>query len=37
MHFLIVGPLSHKIDLIHAIGQVVIETLGHLTIQWFMG
>ena len=26
MHFLIVGPLFHIIDLIHTIGQVVIET-----------
>ena len=30
MHFLIIGPLLHIIDLIHAIGQVVIETLGPL-------
>ena len=36
MHFLIIGPLLHIIDLIHAIEQVVIETLGLLTIQWLM-
>ena len=36
MHFLIVGPLFHIIDLIHTIGQVVIETYGPLAIQWFM-
>ena len=36
MHFLIVGPLLHIIDLIHTTEQVVIETLGPLTIQWFM-
>ena len=36
MHFLIIGPLLHIIDLIHAIKQVVIETLGPLTIQWLM-
>ena len=36
MHFLIIGPLLHIIDLIHAIEQMVIETLGPLTIQWLM-
>ena len=36
LHFLIIGPLLHKIDLIHAIEQVVMETLGPLTIQWLM-
>ena len=36
MHFLIIGCLLHIIDLIHAVEQVVTETLGPLTIQWLM-
>ena len=34
--FLIIGPLLHTLDLIQTIEQVVIETLGPLTIQWLM-